>query len=70
MLTTLLVICKDSDTKDAMYKKYNNKEYKNTTLISTPYTQPQKEVLYLKYDKINMRYLYICANCGTSWKKN
>ena len=26
-----------------------------------------KEVIYVKYDPENMKYLYICVNCGTSW---
>ncbi len=29
----------------------------------------KNEVIYIKYDHINMRYLYICTICGESWKK-
>ena len=28
----------------------------------------QQEVLYLRYDDTNMRYVYMCTNCDTSWK--
>tara|TARA_B100000925_G_C22002662_1_gene472078 strand:- start:243 stop:830 length:588 start_codon:yes stop_codon:yes gene_type:complete len=70
-LTTGVILCKDKATCDILMKKFNNKEYdSDTTLKTSDYTKPSKEVLYLKYDSINMRYLYICANCGTSWKKN
>ena len=26
------------------------------------------EVIYLRYDDENMKYLYICATCDTTWK--
>uniref|UniRef100_A0A6C0JEK9 TFIIS-type domain-containing protein n=1 Tax=viral metagenome TaxID=1070528 RepID=A0A6C0JEK9_9ZZZZ len=68
-LTSALLICKDKQTKKDLSKSYN-KIYKGESLNSKEYTKPNNEVLYLKYDNINMRYLYICANCGTSWKKN
>lgn len=32
-----------------------------------PYTPVEKEVLYIKYDPDNMKYLYMCVNCGISW---
>ena len=28
----------------------------------------QREVLYLRYDDTNMKYIYICAHCDTMWK--
>jgi DNA-directed RNA polymerase subunit M/transcription elongation factor TFIIS len=28
------------------------------------------EVLYLRYDDTNMRYVYICVDCDTIWKSN
>ena len=32
-----------------------------------PFKTIQNEVLFVKYDPDNMRYLYMCVNCGTSW---
>jgi len=32
-----------------------------------PYKKIDKEVLFVKYDPDNMKYLYICVNCGVSW---
>ena len=69
-LSSLLVQAKSDDDrikliefckKDSKFRDYQIAE------ILTP---PKKEVLYLKYDSINMKYLYMCVNCGTSWKKN
>ena len=28
----------------------------------------EQEVLYLRYDDTNMRYVYMCTKCDTSWK--
>jgi DNA-directed RNA polymerase subunit M/transcription elongation factor TFIIS len=27
-----------------------------------------KEIIYLRYDETNMRYLYLCCVCDTHWK--
>jgi hypothetical protein len=70
-LTAGVLICKDIETYNEIMKKYNNVKYdSDTTLVTSEFNNIHKEVLYLKYDNINMKYLYICANCGTSWKKN
>jgi hypothetical protein len=39
-------------------------------LIKEKFNVPKNEVVYIKYDHINMKYLYLCVNCGNSWKKN
>ena len=28
------------------------------------------EVIYLRYDDINLKYIYICSHCDTIWKSN
>jgi len=28
----------------------------------------EKDVIYLKYDAVNMKYLYICNVCDTKWR--
>jgi DNA-directed RNA polymerase subunit RPC12/RpoP len=28
------------------------------------------EVIYMRYDDDNLKYLYICAQCDTTWKTN
>jgi DNA-directed RNA polymerase subunit M/transcription elongation factor TFIIS len=27
-----------------------------------------REVIYIRYDDTNMKYIYVCAVCNTSWK--
>jgi DNA-directed RNA polymerase subunit M/transcription elongation factor TFIIS len=28
----------------------------------------ESDVVYLKYDQVNLKYVYICTNCKTSWR--
>jgi DNA-directed RNA polymerase subunit M/transcription elongation factor TFIIS len=28
----------------------------------------ESDVIYIKYDTVNMKYLYICTNCNTQWR--
>ena len=30
----------------------------------------EREVLYIRYDDTNMKYIYMCAHCDTKWKSN
>ena len=27
-----------------------------------------REILYIRYDEINMKYVYLCSTCDTVWK--
>jgi DNA-directed RNA polymerase subunit M/transcription elongation factor TFIIS len=35
---------------------------------SNPPTNKEKDVIYLKYDAVNMKFLYICNLCKTQWR--
>ena len=30
----------------------------------------QGEIIYLRYDDENMKYIYLCTSCNNSWKNN
>ena len=30
----------------------------------------ETDIKYIKYDEVNMKYLYICNHCGYKWKNN
>ena len=64
-----LVICKSPEDKEQVRVFFENKVVDEHTLYTKEYVKPNKEILYLKYDPTNMKYLYLCAVCGTSWKK-
>ncbi len=27
-----------------------------------------KEIIYIRYDDMNMKYIYLCSSCNTTWK--
>jgi DNA-directed RNA polymerase subunit M/transcription elongation factor TFIIS len=33
-------------------------------------TKVDREIIFIKFDNSNMKYLYMCSTCGTSWKTN
>lgn len=30
----------------------------------------EKEVIYIRYDDTNLKFIYLCAHCNTTWKLN
>jgi aspartate carbamoyltransferase regulatory subunit len=28
----------------------------------------EREIIYIRYDNLNMKYVYLCATCDTVWK--
>jgi len=28
----------------------------------------EREIIYLRYDDVRMKYMYLCAHCDTTWK--
>jgi len=28
----------------------------------------QREIIYIRYDDVNMKYIYLCSTCDTVWK--
>jgi len=30
----------------------------------------EREIIYIRYDDTNMKYIYLCATCNTVWKTN
>ena len=33
-----------------------------------PVTEVEREIIFIKYDRVNLKYLYMCSTCSTSWK--
>ncbi len=72
-LTTVVIEVKEVNQKEKLMNKYKNMQspFLDTNKLDiSEFNTPKSEVIYIKYDSINMKYLYICSNCGTSWKNN
>jgi DNA-directed RNA polymerase subunit M/transcription elongation factor TFIIS len=37
---------------------------------STNKTNKEREIIYIRYDDTNMKYIYMCSDCDTIWKTN
>lgn len=49
---------------DMTLPRVNNIKCNNNTCKSK-----EQEVIYIKYDQVNMKYLYFCCNCESFWTK-
>lgn len=67
----------DDDTKYKQYVTTNIKydptlprvnDIKCPNTLCTKSSDKEDEVIYLKYDFTNMKYVYFCAHCETFWK--
>jgi DNA-directed RNA polymerase subunit M/transcription elongation factor TFIIS len=35
--------------------------------IKSKHKEPEREIIYLRYDDVNMNFVYLCATCDTVW---
>jgi hypothetical protein len=42
--------------------------YNNYSITITPFTKKKNEIIFIKYNNLELKYMYICANCKSSWK--
>lgn len=52
-------------TGESLNKKNNKGTVSKTQKISDTIS---REVIYIRYDDINMKYVYLCVHCNTMWK--
>jgi hypothetical protein len=69
-LSNALIICTSPETKKLIVDSFKSMIIDSNPILLEEYEPPNKEVLYMKYDITNMKYLYMCTICGTSWKKD
>lgn len=48
----------------------NNKCLSNIDVAGTDAPKVEREVIYIRYDEANMKYMYVCAICNTQWKND
>ena len=55
--------CPSNDNGDADAKA-------NPDAKVDPDAKVEREVIYIRYDDTNMKYMYVCAICNTNWKND
>tara|TARA_Y100000590_G_scaffold64204_1_gene68986 strand:+ start:702 stop:1370 length:669 start_codon:yes stop_codon:yes gene_type:complete len=64
----ILITIKGKNIKPLGSLLKKNKFIKKNKVVVKKFTKPKSEVIFIKYDKENMRYLYYCCYCDTNWK--
>jgi DNA-directed RNA polymerase subunit M/transcription elongation factor TFIIS len=45
-------------------------EFEGEKVKISELSKVEREIIFIKFDNNNMKYLYMCSTCGTSWKTN
>ena len=55
---------------DNTLPRINNIKCPNETCISNTaeFDIDDREIIYIRYDNINMKYVYLCSHCDNTWK--
>ena len=46
----------------------NDTIFDNHTIHTTLFKQKENEIIFIKYNKLDLKYMYICSHCKSSWK--
>ena len=63
--TSKKITKKSSKQKDKDNLEMDDSETVKTNQVQTTNTQ---EVIYIRYDDTNMKYVYLCVHCNTTWR--
>ena len=55
-------------TQDPTLPRVNNIKCPNPECLSNTDDEKTNEVIYIKYDQQNMKYLYVCCCCQQAWR--
>ena len=53
--------------KDPTLPRLSNMPCPNTNCSSNKDSKVNKNVIYVRYDNSNLKHIYICDNCDTTW---
>ena len=42
--------------------------FENYTVTISPFTQKKNEIIFIKYNRLELKYMYVCSHCKSSWK--
>jgi DNA-directed RNA polymerase subunit M/transcription elongation factor TFIIS len=67
------ILCPNSDCKTNRKNGKSNEDSKSSKDSEKEEDEKigggkEREVLYIRYDDVNMKYVYLCSTCDTVWK--
>ena len=54
---------------DPTLPRINNIPCPNSECVTNT-TDTEKDVIYIRYDDTNLKFIYLCTHCDTTWKLN
>jgi DNA-directed RNA polymerase subunit M/transcription elongation factor TFIIS len=55
---------------DPTLPRTNKIDCVNKDCLTNTNNKNKKEIIYIRYDDINIKYVYLCSTCQTVWKSN
>lgn len=55
---------------DPTLPRINNIPCPNQDCLTNTNSDTDREVIYIKHDEKNLKFIYLCTTCDTSWKLN
>jgi len=53
---------------DPTLPRINTIRCPNQSCASNENNDSKREIIYIRYDDVNMKYIYLCSYCDTAWK--
>jgi len=67
-LDKVLITFNDIEAKTEGEGKLSYLTFGDKPVKIDEYKTIEREVIFIKYDNVNLKYLYICSTCNSSWK--
>jgi len=64
------ILINEFTTQDPTLPHVDNIKCPNVSCASNASSGAKRDVIYLKYDPVNLKFLYICTVCDTRWRSN
>ena len=66
----LLLVFKETSELEKLGDLTEKQEFdiENNNVSVMKYVKPNREIIFMKYDNANLKYLYMCSTCRTTWK--
>jgi DNA-directed RNA polymerase subunit M/transcription elongation factor TFIIS len=61
------VLEEQKEIEEAQAEQQEQEQEKAQTLVEAS-GENNREVIYIRYDDINMKYVYLCVHCDTTWR--
>ena len=65
---TFINVINEYTKYDPTLPRTNNIKCPNTECTSNKNSEIKNNIIYIRYDDINIKYIYLCSECDTNWR--